>query len=88
MFRNDSYLYQRYSIRFALFQMTLDSRVRAQHYENMLMQYTETFSGVKYENIIEKKKINIFLIFAQNIDCWYTLDPWLGGSNEYPQSVF
>ena len=31
----------------------------------------------------------IFLIFAQNIDCWYSLEPprW-GGSNEYPQSMF
>ena len=30
--------------------------------------------------IIFRKKGDIFLIFAQNIDC--------GGSNEYPQSVF
>ena len=30
------------------------------------------------------KIFNIFLIFAQNIDCRYTL----GGSNEYPQSMF
>ena len=30
-----------------------------------------------------------FLIFAQNIDCGYTLEPpRRGGSNEYPQSVF
>ena len=29
------------------------------------------------------KKCYIFLIFAQNIDCGYTL-----GSNEYPQSMF
>ena len=31
----------------------------------------------------------IFLIFAQNIDCGYSLEPprW-GGSNEYPQSMF
>ena len=34
-----------------------------------------------------------FLIFAQNIDCGYTLEPpqtqtqW-GGSNVYPQSMF
>ena len=35
------------------------------------------------------KNCNIFLIFAQNIDCGYTLEPpqW-GGSNEYPQSMF
>ena len=31
----------------------------------------------------------IFLIFAQNIDCGYTLElPRQGGSNEYPQSMF
>ena len=35
------------------------------------------------------KKSDIFLIFAQNIDCEYTLEPpqW-GGSNEYPQCMF
>ena len=28
-------------------------------------------------------------MFAQNIDCGYTLEPsQRGGSNEYPQSVF
>ena len=32
---------------------------------------------------------NIFLIFAPNIDCGYTLEPpQRGGSNEYPQSMF
>ena len=31
----------------------------------------------------------IFLIFAQNIDCGYSLEPpCRGGSNEYPQSLF
>ena len=31
----------------------------------------------------------MFLIFAQNIDCGYTLEqPRRGGSNEYPQSMF
>ena len=31
----------------------------------------------------------IFLIFAQNIDCGYSLElPRQGGSNEYPQSMF
>ena len=30
-----------------------------------------------------------FLIFAQNIDCGYKLEPpCLGGSNEYPHSMF
>ena len=32
---------------------------------------------------------DIFLISAQNIDCGYSLEPpRLGGSNEYPQSMF
>ena len=58
------------------------------HYENMPMQYTEIFEVVKNENS-QKKKIDIFLIFAQNIDCGYTLEPpQQGGSNEYPQSTF
>ena len=31
----------------------------------------------------------IFLIFARNIDCWYSLEPpRRGGSNEYPLSMF
>ena len=31
----------------------------------------------------------IFHIFAQNIDCGYTLElPHRGSSNEYPQSMF
>ena len=52
------------------------------------MQYTENFKLVK--NISFQKKIfDIFLIFAQNIDCGYRLElPRRGGSNEYPQSMF
>ena len=35
------------------------------------------------------KKSDIFLVFAQNIDRGYTLEPpHRGGSNEYPQSMF
>ena len=35
------------------------------------------------------KNSNIFHIFAQNIDCVYSLElPWWGSSNEYPQSMF
>ena len=58
------------------------------HYENMPMQYTEIFKVVKNEkNSVEKS--NIFLIFAQNIDCGYTLEPpRRGGSKEYPQFMF
>ena len=58
------------------------------HYENMPMQYTEIFKFVKKENF-QQKNSDIFLIFAQNIDCGYMLEPpRRGGSNEYPQSMF
>ena len=52
------------------------------------MQYTEVFQAVKKENF-QYNFFDIFLIFAQNIDCGYTLEPpRRGGSNEYPQSMF
>ena len=58
------------------------------HYENMPMQYTEIFLALKIENF-QLKNFDIFLIFAQNIDFGYTLEPpRRGGSNEYPQSMF
>ena len=50
--------------------------------------YRDFFSVVKKKKI-HKKNIDIFLIFVQNIDCGYTLEPpRRGGSNEYPQSMF
>ena len=56
------------------------------HYENLPMQSQRIFSALKIENFTIK--IVIFNIFAQNIDCGYTLEPpRRGGSNEYPQSV-
>ena len=37
----------------------------------------------------QTKNIDIVHIFAQNIDCGYSLEPpHRGGSNEYPQSMF
>ena len=52
------------------------------------MQYTENVLVVKNENF-HWNNFDIFLIFAQNIDCGYTLQlPRRGGSNEYPQSMF
>ena len=54
----------------------------------MSMQYTVIFHDSENENFYIKK-IDNFLIFAQNIDCGYTLGlPQSGGSNEYPQSMF
>ena len=58
------------------------------HYANMSVQYTAIFHGCKNANF-QMKFFDIFLIFAQNIDCGYTLEPpQRGGSNEYPQSMF
>ena len=58
------------------------------HYANMSVQYTAIFHGCKNGNF-QMKKYSYFLIFAQNIDRGYTLEPphW-GGSNKYPQSMF
>ena len=54
----------------------------------MSLQYTEIFKVVKNEKF-QQKFLDNFLIFAQNIDCGYTLEPpRRGGSNEYPQSMF
>ena len=62
--------------------------IRMYHYENLPMQYTESVSPVKIENVV--RKILIFFLFSfQNIDCGYTLEPpRRGGFNEYPQSMF
>ena len=54
----------------------------------MSVQYTAIFHGCKNDNF-QMEIFGIFLIFAQNIDCGYTLEPpQRGGSNEYPQSMF
>ena len=58
------------------------------HYENMPMQYTENILVVK-NKIFTGKILIFFFIFAQNIDCGYTLEPpRQGNSNKYPQSMF
>ena len=49
------------------------------HYENTPMQYTVIFHCCENVNF-QMKNYDIFLIFAQNIDCGYTLEP--------PQSMF
>ena len=62
--------------------------LKINHYQNLPMQYTKIFFSSKIENF-HQKKFDIFLIFAQNIDCGYKLEPpRRGGSNEYPQSMF
>ena len=52
-----------------------------------LFKYTENFTTKKMK--ISDKNSDIFHIFAQNIDCEYSLElPHRGSSNEYPQSMF
>ena len=51
-----------------------------------LFKCTENFSTKKWRF---SDNSDIFHIFAQNIDCGYSLEPpRRGGSNEYPQSMF
>ena len=58
------------------------------HYENTPIQYTVIFHGCK-NDYFQMKNYDVFLIFAQNIDRGYTLEPpHCGGSNEYPRSMF
>ena len=73
----------------AAFSLTVDvHKVRRCHYANMSVQYTAIFHGCKNDNF-QMKNFDIFLIFAQNIDCGYSLEPpQRGGSNEYRQSMF
>ena len=53
-----------------------------------LFNYIENFTTKKWK-ISEKKNLIFFHISAQNMDCWYSLEPpRRGGSNEYPQSMF
>ena len=54
------------------------------HYHNMPIRNTAIFKNVKIDNF-HMKKCDIFLIFAQNIDCGYMLElPHLGGLLEPP----
>ena len=68
---------------------SIEKSIVQYHNENTPIQIHCKFYRGKYENIKMKKKCDIFLIFAQNIDCGYSLEPpRRGGSNEYPQSIF
>ena len=44
------------------------------HYNNLLIQYTTIFYSCKNDNF-QLKNLDIFLNFAQNIDCGHTLEP-------------
>ena len=48
------------------------SAINISHYENMSMQYSTIIHGCKHHNF-QLKNYDIFLIFAQNIDCGYTV---------------
>ena len=57
-------------------------------YFNTPMQLTLEFNNFKNDNFL-LKNCDTFLIFAQNIDCGYTIKLFYrGGSKEYPQSMF
>ena len=59
----------------------------AAHYENTPMQIYRKFYLQKLKTL--DKKVDIFHISAQNIDCGYSLEPpRRGGSNEYTICVF
>ena len=49
-------------------------RVFADNYEMTLRQHTYAIYGCKSGNF-QMKKLDIFLIFVQNKDCGYTLEP-------------
>ena len=54
------------------------------HYENTPIQIHWKFYHQKMA-IFQRKNSDIFHISAQNIDCWYSLEPpCRSGSNEYP----
>ena len=57
--------------------------LRKHAYSNIL----KSFTAKKWK--FSDKNSDIFHIFAQNIDCGYSLEPpHRGGSNEYPQAMF
>ena len=55
-----------------------------------LFKYNELSPKKKKKNEnFQIKNSDIFHTFAQNKDCWYSLEQTRrGGSNEYPQSMF
>ena len=53
----------------------VDVSLMPPRYDNTPMKYTTIFHGCKTGNLLMKKKLNIFLIFALNIDRGFTLEP-------------
>ena len=56
-----------------------ENGLKVANYANMPMHYAEIFKSCETDNF-QMKKFDRFLIFAQDIDCGYTL--------ELPQSMF
>ena len=55
--------------------------------KSRLFKYIENFTTKNWK--FQIKILIFFHISAQNIYCWYSLEPpRRGGSNEYPQSMF
>ena len=52
----------------------LHNQNQSWHYANMSVQYSAIFHGCENDNF-HVKIFDIFLFFAQNIDCGYTLEP-------------
>ena len=88
MFGFEIELIRVYQVKFVCIAVAMCGLVHDVHYANTPMQYTAIIHGCK-NNDFHLKISDCFLIFAQNIDCGYTLEPpqW-DGSNEYPQSMF
>ena len=62
------------------------------HNEHLPIKYTEIFFSRRRNFKVHGENFDCFDIFAQNIDCGYTLEPprpgGRGSSNKYPQSMF
>ena len=54
--------------------MSVSMTFQLMHYANTPMQYTAIFHGCKNVHF-QMIFLMFFLIFAQNIDCGYTLEP-------------
>ena len=73
-----------YVVRTACWTLEIPDRILRKHVHAIYCD----ISRLKNDTFLVKN-CDIFLIFAQNIDCGYMLEPpqW-GGSNEYSQSMF
>ena len=76
------------SVYYSLYTLFLAKSSFFTHY-NYYINTTNKDFFFRCKNLFHWMNFDIFLIFAQNIDRGYTLEPpRRGGSNEYPQSMF